>query len=91
MATGDHSTDYSKCPAIHAELNALLRADYTQIQGGTLYVTGAVCANCAKVVMGSGVARVVYRVNDGEDYRNPDAVNAKLEASGLKVIGWREA
>lgn len=91
MITGEKGSDYSNCPAIHAELNALIRADYTQIQGGTLYVTGAVCANCAKVVMGSGIARVVYKVNEGEDYRNPDAVIDQLTAAEITVVGWKEA
>lgn len=89
MATGDLSGDYSRCPAIHAEQNALLRADYSQIQGGTLYCTHAVCINCSKIVMGSGLARVVYRINESDAYRNPGVVIDQMVASGIEVVGWR--
>lgn len=90
MATGDLSGDYSSCPSIHAEQNALLRADYSQIQGGTLYCTHSICVNCAKIVMGSGLARVVYKINESDSYRNPEVVIDQMIASGLVVDGWQE-
>ena len=52
---------YSDCHAVHAEENALLYADRTRIEGGTLYVTTAICSGCAKPIANSGVAAVVVR------------------------------
>jgi dCMP deaminase len=54
--------DYSNCIAIHAEANAHLHSDYTarQAAGGTLYVNGTPCYDCAKLTANSGLTRVVY-------------------------------
>ena len=52
--------DYSDCPALHAEANALMFGDRTQREGGTIYVTSGTCAACAKLVANSGLARAVY-------------------------------
>jgi len=54
------ATDYSDCPALHAEANALMFGDRTQREGGTIYVTSGTCAACAKLVANSGLARAVY-------------------------------
>lgn len=61
-ASDDH--DLSKgygyaCPSIHAEANALLYVSRSQAEGATMYVTHAPCADCAKLISNSGVARVV--------------------------------
>lgn len=51
--------NYQDCIAIHAEENALLYSDASARRGGTLYVNGICCFNCAKKVAGSGVSRLV--------------------------------
>lgn len=51
--------DYTDCPSLHAEANALLAADRSSWQGGTIYVTGAICHACGKLIANSGLARVV--------------------------------
>lgn len=58
---GLSSVDAANCIAIHAEANALMYSDHTERQGGTLYVNGLPCADCAKLIAGSGVARVVCK------------------------------
>lgn len=52
---------FRDCIAIHAEENALLYSDPAARRGGTLYVNATPCFGCAKVLAGSGLARVVYR------------------------------
>jgi deoxycytidylate deaminase len=76
---------YDACPAIHAEANALLYVDRSQVEGGTLYVTSAVCMQCAKLVSNSGVARVVMVVRGSDTHRNPHEVVAYLEKCGMRV------
>jgi dCMP deaminase len=78
-------TDYHSCPAIHAESNALLRADRTRINGGTVYVTGSVCMDCAKLVANSGLARVVMSVSSQDAHRNPTDVIRYLRGCELTV------
>ena len=53
-----------RCIAVHAEANALLFSDATARAGATLYVNGPPCADCAKLIAASGVARVVHTPDD---------------------------
>lgn len=58
---------------LHAEANALSKVAKSgnSSEGATLYVTASPCLECAKLIIQSGVRRVVYkdeyRINDGID------------------------
>lgn len=80
------TSDYDECPAIHAEANALMRSDFTQIHGGTIYSARACCMGCAKLISNSGLARVVHRVTEEDMHRGPDGVELYLRACGLDVV-----
>lgn len=54
--------DFSMCPAVHAELNALLYCDRDQARGGVLYVTKSPCMGCCKAIGASGIKTVVWPV-----------------------------
>lgn len=88
MGLTDLSSDYGKCEAIHAEANALVRADFTQIQGGTIYVSHSSCINCAKLVANSGLVRLVHHVSEADLHRNPDEVEEYLSSSGIEVFRY---
>ena len=45
---------------LHSEVNAVTFAGRERCMGGTLYVCGIPCNDCALVVMQSGIARLVY-------------------------------
>jgi dCMP deaminase len=45
---------------IHSEANAIMFSDPLQRKGGTLYVSGIPCKDCALLIMQSGVSRLVY-------------------------------
>lgn len=45
---------------LHSEHNCLLFSDPVARQGGTLYVSGIPCTDCALSIAQSGVARLVY-------------------------------
>lgn len=79
--------DYDDCPSLHAEANALMAADRSTWQGGTIYVLGDVCMNCAKLIANSGLSNVVVR-RDGQsrDYRLPERSYEFLERCGLTVV-----
>lgn len=49
---------YSNCVAIHAELNALLYCDRSDLPGSTLYVTREPCYGCSKAIKASGIYMV---------------------------------
>lgn len=85
MGKTNLSADYGACSTIHAEANALIRADFTDIQGGTIYVSHSSCINCAKLVANSGLAKLVHRVTEADAHRNPDEVEEYLRSAGLEV------
>lgn len=51
-------SSYHNCIAIHAEANALLYAR-TSCVGATAYVTDNPCPDCAKLLRGAGITRIV--------------------------------
>lgn len=46
---------------IHAEANACLSADRSNLKDATAYVTHEPCHNCAKLLAQVGIKRIVYR------------------------------
>lgn len=58
---------------IHAEVNAVLKAAKTgnSVDGSTLYLTLSPCLDCSKVILQSGIKRVVYL----NEYRNPEGID----------------
>ncbi len=80
------SPDYSDCPSLHAEANALLTSERSQRVGGTIYVTTEVCFGCAKLIANSGLHGVVVN-SDPNAYvqRNAKMSYGLLTQCGLKV------
>ena len=70
---GKDMKDYLECPAVHAEMNALLRASYNDTQGADLYLAGfdvvenaehpnpIPCEICLRLIKNAGIARVINR------------------------------
>lgn len=50
------------CYAVHAEQNAIIQAARlgVSVDGATLYCTHQPCTICAKMIVNSGISRVVY-------------------------------
>ena len=70
------------CYATHAEQNAIIQAARMGIciDGATLYCTHQPCAICTKMIINSGITRVVY------DEGYPDDFSLELfEEAGVKV------
>ena len=44
----------------HAEMNAILNKNQADIDGGTIYTTLYPCNECAKLIIQSGITKVVY-------------------------------
>ena len=55
-------TQHERCYATHAEQNAIIQAARlgVSIEGATLYCTHQPCVICAKMIINSGISRVVY-------------------------------
>lgn len=77
----EHNT--SKPYVLHAEANAISKVarSHNSSDHATLYVTASPCIECAKLIIQSGIKRVVY----GEKYRIMDGVEL-LEQAGIEVF-----
>ena len=67
IASGTH---HELCYAIHAEQNAIIQAAKLgiSIDGATLYCTHQPCVICAKMIVNSGITRVVYEQGYPDDF-----------------------
>ena len=67
---------------LHAEANAItkLARSHNNSDEATLFVTASPCIECAKLIIQSGIKRVVY----GEKYRLDDGIQL-LERAGIEV------
>jgi dCMP deaminase len=72
---------------LHAEANAILKvAKSTQsAKGATLYVTLSPCKQCSKLIIQSGIVRVVYR----NEYKDISGVKF-LQDYGIEVLHLKE-
>ena len=73
---------YELCRSVHAEANAITKIARSSqnSDGATLYVTASPCIDCAKLIIQSGIRRVVY----GEKYRLDDGIRL-LERAGIET------
>ena len=75
-------TRHEICYAVHAEQNAIIQAAKlgVSVQGATLYCTHQPCSICAKMIINSGIARVVF------DEGYPDEFSIKMfNEAGVQV------
>lgn len=68
---------------LHAEANAITKIAKSgnNSDGATLYVTASPCLECSKLIIQSGIRRVVY----SENYRLTDGVDL-LRRAGVEVV-----
>ena len=72
---------------IHAEANAILKCAKwgNSCVGSTMYLTHSPCKECSKLILQSGISRVVYL----EDYKDLEGVNflrnSKVEVDKLGI------
>ena len=88
-------TDMDKCPAVHAEMSAILKS-HKDVRGGILYITcGLPCKDCMKEIIESGIVKIVspYPLNtqDTEDrgngYKSGESYNFNLSYEMMKAAG----
>ncbi|MBR4213536.1 MAG: dCMP deaminase family protein [Bacteroidales bacterium] len=70
---------------LHAEANAITKVakSSNSSDGATLYVTASPCLECAKLIIQSGIKRVVY----SEEYRITDGIDL-LRRAGIEVVKY---
>ena len=68
---------------LHAEANAITKVakSNNSSEGATLYITSSPCMECAKLIIQSGIKRVVYC----DKYRIEDGINL-LKRANIEVV-----
>ena len=79
----EDDNDHTKAYVLHAEANAITKVAQSNNSsyGATLYVTTSPCIECSKLIIQSGIKRVVF----GEYYRITDGVEL-LKRAGIECI-----
>ena len=79
----EDDNNVTKPYVLHAEANAItkLARSSNNSDGSTLYVTAAPCIECSKLIIQSGIKRVVY----GEKYRLEEGIEL-LRKANIEVI-----
>ena len=73
------------CRGLHAEQNAIIQAALhgVSVAGGDLYCTHQPCITCAKMIINSGLRRVICY----DSYPDPLA-RSFLEQAGIQLVEW---
>jgi dCMP deaminase len=68
---------------LHAEANAITKVakSNNSSENATLYITTSPCLECSKLIIQSGIRRVVFN----DKYRNEDGLKL-LERAGIKIV-----
>ena len=79
----EDENNLTKPYVLHAEANAITKvaASSNSSKGATIYVTSAPCIECAKLIIQSGIRRVVYC----DDYHSNDGLNL-LQRVGIETV-----
>ncbi|MFA6866671.1 MAG: dCMP deaminase family protein [Clostridia bacterium] len=75
------------CYAVHAEQNAIIQAAKmgVSVDGATMYVTHQPCSICAKMIINSGISKIIY------DQGYPDEFSLEiLNEANVELIRYKD-
>lgn len=78
----ESGSDFRKCRALHAELNAVINAAFNgvKLKGSIMYLTTTPCVFCSRAIINAGVKEVIA----SSKYPHDDAIDL-LNEGGVKV------
>lgn len=74
---------------VHAEPNAILNCT-SSLKGATLYVTLFPCNECAKLIIQSGIKKIVYMSDKYRTQKSDIASRKMLDAAQVQYIKMKE-
>ncbi len=79
----EEDNNVTKPYVLHAEANAITKVakSNNSSEGATLYVTDSPCMECSKLIIQSGIKRVVY----AREYRITDGLDL-LKRAGIELV-----
>ena len=82
----DDSKGETKYPfVVHAELNAILNAEGSNVHGSRVYVALFPCNECAKAIIQAGISEVIYLSDKYANTPGTLASKRMLQAAGVKL------
>lgn len=78
------SLEPGKSGTLHAELNALIKCDYSQ-KNKVMYITHSPCIECAKIIINAKVQEVIYEI----EYRDSAGIEL-LKKMGVYVRQFKK-
>jgi len=83
----ENDDNTTKAYVLHAEANAITKVAKSgnSSEGATLYITTAPCIECAKLIIQSGITRVVY----AEEYRKSEGIEL-LKRANIDVENFKD-
>ena len=83
----ESGTRQELCYAVHAEQNAIAQAAKlgVSVDGATIYVTHQPCTICTRIIINSGIKRIIYK------HSYPDEFSVQLlKDAGVELIKFQE-
>jgi dCMP deaminase len=74
------SSEPGKCGHLHAEVNALIKSNYSDAAPKKIYVTSSPCFACATAIINGGIQEVVYH----SFYRSDEGLQL-LKQAGIEI------
>lgn len=83
----ENEDNTTKAYVLHAEANAITKVAKSgnSSEDATLYITTAPCIECAKLIIQSGIKRVVY----SEEYRKSEGIEL-LKRANIEVENFKD-
>lgn len=88
-AENDYDTKYPY--VVHAEANAILnfRGDLKSLNGSTIYVTLFPCHECTKLIIQTGIKKIVYADNKYEKSEDYKMARRMLDYVGIECTQYK--
>lgn len=84
-STSENGALDTKYPyVVHAEANAILNTTAQSLDNASLYVSLFPCNDCAKLIIQSGIKRIVYMDDKYKNEDNNIAARKMFDAAGVK-------
>ncbi|XP_043268231.1 deoxycytidylate deaminase isoform X2 [Venturia canescens] len=83
-STTDSEMDSKFLYVCHAEVNAILNRNSSDVRGCTIYVALFPCNECAKIIIQSGIRTIVYLSDENSYKETTKAAKKMFEAAGVE-------
>jgi len=81
---------------LHSEENCILNCN-SSLENSTLFITGFPCVKCWRLIIQSGIKKIVYgniKSNHSQsihlqDNKDNELINLMLDGQGIEIIEWQ--